>query len=143
MNMQEYADPNSWSETDAILASLAHRSAGKLGLQLRPSRLQTMDWQAPLPHFKDSGTLEMMRWLTHSDNHALASHFDSPEPFRGYYASDNAYWKTVDTVHRRIEADATFRKLEGSKNRTTDGSSLAEKIRRRHAKKKRDTTRPV
>ena len=141
--MQEHADCNLWSEIDIILASLAHRPAGKLGLQLRPSRLKTADWQNLLPRFKECGILERVHWAICSDYHPLSPHFDGPEPFRGHYVAENAYWEMVDSVHRRIETDTTIRKLEGSKNRTADTSSLAEKIRRRNVKKGRSTARLV
>lgn len=143
MSMQEHADPNQWSEVDVLLASLAHQSTGKLGLQLRSNRLKTGDWQNPLPHFKECGILERMHWAIGSDRHPLSPYFDGPEPFRGHYAAENAYWEMVDRVHHRIEADTTIRKLEGSKNRTADTSSLAEKIRRRNVKKRRATARLV
>ena len=141
--MQEHADRNLWSEVDITLASLAHQSAGKLGLQLRSSGLETLDWQNLLPRFKECGILEGVHWKICSDYHPLSPHSDGLEPFRGHYIAENAYWETVDSVHRRIETDTTIRKLEGSKNRTADTSSLAEKIRRRNGKKGRTTVRPV
>jgi len=141
--MQEYADRNLWSEVDIILAGLAHRSTGKLGLQLRSSRLKNVDWQDLLPRFKDCGTLEKAQCIIGSDNHPLSPHFDGPEPSFGPYVAENSYWETVDRVHRRIEADTIIQKLEGPKNRTIDTTSLAEKIRRRNVKKRRAATRPV
>ena len=141
--MQEHAECGPWSEIDIILSSLAHQSAGKLDLQLRPSRSKTMDWQNLLPRFKEGDILERAHWMICSDYHPLSPHFDGPEPFQGHYVAENAYWETVDSVHCRIETDTTIRKLEGSKNRTVDISSLAEKIRRRNVKKGRTTTRPV
>jgi len=142
VNMQERADSNLWSESDIILAGLAHQSTGKLLLRFRSSRLKTMDWQIPLPRFKERGILERVHSPIHSDCHPLSPHSGSPEPSRGHYVAENAYWKMVDTVHRRIEADTATRKLEGSKNRTTD-SALAEKVRRRNVKKRREITRSV
>ena len=143
MNMQEHADCNLWNEIDVILASLAHRSAGKLGLQLRPSRLKAVDWKDLLPRFKECGILQRVHWTTCSDYHPLSPHFDDPEPFRGHHAAEDAYWETVDSIHCRIETDTSIRKLEGLKNRTADTSSLAEKIRRRNVKKGRTAARPV
>ena len=143
VGVQELTEPSFWSETDTILTALARKSTGKLCLQLRSSRLKPIDWEVPLPRFKESGILERVHLPLHHDYHPLCPPFEGPEPFRGHYAVENAYWKTADTVHRRIEADTTIRKLEGSKNRTTDSSSLAEKIRRRNVKKRRDTARSV
>lgn len=141
--MQEHADANLWNETDVILAGLVHQSTGKLALQLKSNRLNTVDWQAPLPRFKERGTLERMHSPTYSDYHPLSPHFDSPEALRGHHAAENTYWMTVDTVHRRIETDTILRKLEGSKNNRTTDTSLAEKIRRRNVKKRREVTRSV
>ena len=141
--MQECADCNLWSEIDIILAGLARQSAGKFDLQLRSSRLKTVDWQNLLPRFKGCGILERVHWTICSDYHPLSPHFDVPETFRGHHVAENAYWERVDSVHRRIETDTTIRKLEGSKNRAADTSSLAEKIRRRNVKKGRTTARPV
>lgn len=143
VGVQELTDPNFWSEADIILAALARKSAGKPCLQLGSSRLKSIDWEVPLPRFKECGILERAHSPVHHDYHPLCPQFEGPEPFRGHYAVENAYWKTADAVHRRIEADTTIRKLEGSKNRTTDSSSLAEKIRRRNVKKRRDTARSV
>jgi len=141
--MQEYADRNLWSEVDIILAGLAHRSTGKLCLQLRSSRLKSVDWQDLLPRFKDCGILEKADLIIGPGNHPLCPQFDGPAPFHGPYAAENNYWETVDRVHRRIEADTIIQKLEGPKNRTIDTTSLAEKIRRRNVKKRRAATRPV
>jgi len=141
--MQEHADRNLWSEVDAILANLTRQSTGRLGLQLRSSRLKNVDWQDLLPLFRDRGILEKAHWTTGLDNHCLSPHFDCPEPFLGHYAAENSYWETVDRMHRRIEADITIRRLEGPKNRTTDATSLAEKIRRRNVKKRRAAARPA
>ena len=143
VNMQEHTDPNLWSEADIALAGLAHQSTGKLGLRFGSSRLKSTDWQIPLPRFKECGTLERVHSPIHPDCHPLSPHFEGPEPFREHHVAENVYWKMVDTVHRRIEADTTIWKLEGSKNRTTDGSLLAEKIRRRNVKKRRESTRSV
>lgn len=143
MSIQEYVDCSLWNELDTILAGLAQRSTGKLGLQLKSSRLKTVDFQNPLPRFKECGILERVHWTIGFDCHPLFPHFDGPEPFRGCYVAENTYWETVDRVHRRIEADTAIRKLEGSRNRTGDTSSLAEKIRRRNVKKRRATVRPV
>ena len=143
VNPQDQADPSLWSETDAILADLTDQSTGKLGLQVRSSRWKTLDWQVLLPRFKEHGILERVHSSSYSESHPLSPHFDSPEHLRVHYVAENAYWKTVDRVHHRIEAETIIRKLDGSKNRTTD-SSLAEKIRRRNVKKKkREITRSV
>jgi len=143
MGMQEHVDRNLWSETDAMLAGLAHQSTEKLGLQIRSSRLKNVDWQDLLPRFKHCGTLEKVHWTIGSDHHPLSPYFDGSEPFLGHHAAQNKYWETVDRVHRYIESDTTFRKLEGWKSRSTDTTSLAEKVRRRNVKKKRATVRPV
>lgn len=143
MSMQEHADRNLWSEIDTMLASLAHQSAEKLGLQVRSSRLKNVDWEDLLPRFKHCGTLARVPWTIGSDNHPLSPYFDGPEPFLGHHAAQNKYWETVDRIHRSIEADTTLRKLEGWKNRSTDTTSLAEKIRRRNVKKRRAVARPV
>jgi hypothetical protein len=143
LSTQERADCILWSEIDTVLAGLAHQSTSKLSLQLRSSLLKAADWQTPLPRFQECGILERNHWTGCSDYHPLSPHFTGPEPFRGNYAAENAYWETVDGVYCRIEADATIRRLEGSKNRTTDTSSLAEKIRRRNAKKGRTVARPI
>lgn len=141
--MQEHADSNLWSETDIALAGLAHQSTGKLGLLLMSNRWKTVDWQIPLPRFKECGILDRVYSPTHSEcNHPLSPRFDSEEPFLGHCVAENTYWKTVDSVHRRIEADTAVRKLEGSKNRTAD-TALAEKIRRRNLKKRREITRSI
>lgn len=143
LSTQERANCTLWSEIDTVLAGLAHQSTSKLSLQLRSSLPTTEDWRDPLPRFQEYGTLERNRWAGCSDYHPLSPHFTGPEPFRGNHAAENAYWETVDSVYCRIEADATIRRLEGSKNRTTDTSSLAEKIRRRNAKKGRTMARPI
>ena len=141
--MQEHVDRNLWSEVDIILTVLAYQSTRKLCLQLRSCRLKNVDWQDLLPRFKDCGILEKVHWITGSDNHSLSPHFDGSEPLLGPHPTENSYWETVDRVHRRIEADTTIRKPEGPKNRATDTSSLAEKIRRRNVKKRRVAARPV
>ena len=143
VSMQEHVDRALWSEVDTILANLTRQSNGGLGLQLRSSRLKNMDWQDLLPLFRDRGTLESANWTASLDIHCLSPHFDCPGPSLGPYATENSYWETVDRVHRRIEADTTIRKLEGPKSRTTDGSSLAEKVRRRNVKKRRAAARPA
>lgn len=141
--MQEHTDRNLWSEVDIILTHLAHRSTGGLGLQIRSSRLKNVDWQDLLPLFKDCGILEKAHWPTGSNSHPLSPHFDGPEPFPGLYATENNYWETVERVHRRIELDSNIRKLEGPKVRSTDTTSLAEKVRRRNVKKRRAAARPA
>ena len=141
--MQEHADRNLWNEADAILANLTRRSTVGLGLQLRSSRLKNVDWQDLLPLFRDCGILERVHLATGSDSHGLSPHFDRPELNLGHYAVENSYWEAVDRIHRRIEADTTIRKLEGPKNRTTDATSLVEKIRRRNVKKRRAAARPA
>ncbi|KAF9642342.1 hypothetical protein BDM02DRAFT_3124646 [Thelephora ganbajun] len=143
MSMQEHPDRSLWNEIDTMLAGLAHQSVGKLALQVRSNRLKSVDWQELLPHFKCCGTLEKVPLIIGSDDHPLSPYFDGQEPFLGHYAAQNKYWKMVDRVHRCIEADTTLRKLEGWKNRGTDTTSLAEKIRRRNVKKRRATARPV
>jgi len=141
--MQEHVDRNLWSETDAMLATLANQSTKKLSLQLWSTSLKNTDWQDLLPRFKHCGTLEMVHWTICSENHALSPYFDGPGPFLGHHAVENRYWETVDRVHRCIEADTTLRKLEGWKSRSTDTTSLTEKVRRRNVKKKRAAVRPV
>ena len=141
--MQEHSDRNLWNEVDVILAGLAHKSTGRLGLQLRSSGLKNVDWQDLLPRFKDCGILEWVHWTIGSESHTLSPHFDGPGLSPSPHAVENSYWEIVDRVHRRIEADTNSRKLEGPKNRTADATALAEKIRRRNVKKRRAAVRPA
>ena len=141
LNWRERVVCDLWSETDAILLGLARKSTGKLDLQLSSPNIA--DLQIPLPRLKERGILERIRSTTCSDSHPLSPRLNGPEPFRGHRAAENTYWKTVDSSHRRIEADTAMRRLEGSKNRAVPSSSLAETIRRRNRKKRRDTIRSV
>ena len=141
--MQEHPDRNLWSEVDTVLAGLADQSTEKLDLYLRSSRLKNVDWQDLLPRFKHCGTLERVHRAPGTDNHPLSPYFDGPERLIGHHVTQNKYWETVDRVHRCIEADTTIRKLEGWKSRSTDTTSLAEKVRRRNVKKRRAAARPA